>query len=211
MPDQNQALLRPAAEPPTAQTVAGNGVPIPPGPEKAAVAGSGAGGRRRGVGAWLRDDISLHYADVPVLVCCAVSGLADSCAFNAGDVFVSMQTGVYHLSHMETLIWDLADWQTRKHNIPCPRRRPPAYQQALPMAEGVNFYRGVLAGMFLLLARRSPPWYAAALQLGSVLPRASNLHPRFRSARPEKRHAVLCFTQLALLGPSRSTPRGSRL
>ena len=47
-----------------------------------------------GIGAWLREDISLHHADIPVLLCCAVSGLADSCAFNAGGVFVSMQTGM---------------------------------------------------------------------------------------------------------------------
>lgn len=49
---------------------------------------------------WLsqfRDDISLSYADLPVLTCCTVSGLCDSVAFNAGGVFVSMQTGKRYL------------------------------------------------------------------------------------------------------------------
>ncbi|KAH8886345.1 hypothetical protein GQ53DRAFT_750616 [Thozetella sp. PMI_491] len=45
---------------------------------------------------WLsrvRDDISLSYADIPVLACCTVSGLCDSVAFNATGTFASMQTG----------------------------------------------------------------------------------------------------------------------
>ena len=44
---------------------------------------------------WLRllDDIDLIWADVPILACSLVSGLVDSVAFNAGSVFVSMQTG----------------------------------------------------------------------------------------------------------------------
>ncbi|KAK0702978.1 hypothetical protein B0T26DRAFT_658911 [Lasiosphaeria miniovina] len=41
----------------------------------------------------LRDDISLSYADLPVLACCMVSGLCDSVAFNATGTFASMQTG----------------------------------------------------------------------------------------------------------------------
>lgn len=49
---------------------------------------------RRGL-TWshLDDDISLSYADVPVVACCLVSGLTDSVAFSAASVFVSMQTG----------------------------------------------------------------------------------------------------------------------
>lgn len=43
--------------------------------------------------AQFKEDISLSYADLPVLACCVVSGLCDSVAFNAGGVFVSMQTG----------------------------------------------------------------------------------------------------------------------
>ena len=39
------------------------------------------------------DDVNLSYADIPILACCAVSGLCDSVAFNAAGVFVSMQTG----------------------------------------------------------------------------------------------------------------------
>lgn len=41
----------------------------------------------------LRDDISLSYAELPVLACCMVSGLCDSVAFNATGTFASMQTG----------------------------------------------------------------------------------------------------------------------
>ncbi|KAK3337653.1 hypothetical protein B0T19DRAFT_80340 [Cercophora scortea] len=43
--------------------------------------------------AQLRDDVSLHYADIPILACCVVSGLCDSVAFNATGTFASMQTG----------------------------------------------------------------------------------------------------------------------
>jgi len=43
--------------------------------------------------AGLREEITMSHADLPVLACCAVSGLCDSVAFNAGGVFVSMQTG----------------------------------------------------------------------------------------------------------------------
>lgn len=38
----------------------------------------------------LREDVSASYSDLPILACCAVSGLCDSVAFNAGGVFVSM-------------------------------------------------------------------------------------------------------------------------
>ncbi|RFU32820.1 hypothetical protein B7463_g3519, partial [Scytalidium lignicola] len=41
----------------------------------------------------LKTNISLHYADFPVIFCCFVSGLCDSSAFNAWNTFVSMQTG----------------------------------------------------------------------------------------------------------------------
>lgn len=41
----------------------------------------------------LRDDIDPEHSDAPVLACCFVSGLCDSVAFNASNVFVSMQTG----------------------------------------------------------------------------------------------------------------------
>ncbi|KAK3695715.1 hypothetical protein B0T22DRAFT_456042 [Podospora appendiculata] len=43
--------------------------------------------------AQLRDDVSLGYADIPILACCTVSGLCDSVAFNATGTFASMQTG----------------------------------------------------------------------------------------------------------------------
>ncbi|KAK5654072.1 hypothetical protein OQA88_7752 [Cercophora sp. LCS_1] len=41
----------------------------------------------------LLDEISLTYADLPLLACCAISGLCDSVAFNATGTFASMQTG----------------------------------------------------------------------------------------------------------------------
>lgn len=43
----------------------------------------------------LHDDVHLSYTDIPVLACCAVSGLCDSVAFNAAGTFASMQTGLY--------------------------------------------------------------------------------------------------------------------
>lgn len=41
----------------------------------------------------LRKDVDKQYADIPVCICSFVSGMCDSVAFNAGAVFVSMQTG----------------------------------------------------------------------------------------------------------------------
>lgn len=41
----------------------------------------------------LREEINIHYADIPVCLCSLTSGLCDSVAFNASSVFVSMQTG----------------------------------------------------------------------------------------------------------------------
>lgn len=88
MPDNSLPLLPVSA-------AAGTSTPIAD-DEKAAAA-AGPPPPRRGtkpLAARLLDDISLNHADLPVLACCAVSGLADSCAFNAGGVFVSMQTGM---------------------------------------------------------------------------------------------------------------------
>ncbi|KAB5517384.1 hypothetical protein GE09DRAFT_1231003 [Coniochaeta sp. 2T2.1] len=48
---------------------------------------------RRNWLAQLRDDVHLSYTDLPILVCCTVSGLCDSVAFNATGTFASMQTG----------------------------------------------------------------------------------------------------------------------
>lgn len=45
---------------------------------------------------WLHEltrEIDPKYSDVPIIFCCMVSGLCDSVSFNAGSVFVSMQTG----------------------------------------------------------------------------------------------------------------------
>lgn len=42
---------------------------------------------------YLKTDISLQHADIPIIACCLVSGLCDSSAYNAWTCFVSMQTG----------------------------------------------------------------------------------------------------------------------
>ncbi|KAG0651344.1 hypothetical protein D0Z07_1791 [Hyphodiscus hymeniophilus] len=42
---------------------------------------------------YLKTDISLNHADIPIIACCLVSGLCDSSAYNAWTCFVSMQTG----------------------------------------------------------------------------------------------------------------------
>ncbi|VUC32430.1 unnamed protein product [Clonostachys rosea] len=47
----------------------------------------------QGLRAYLIGDVSLKRADIPMLVCSLLSGLVDGVAFNAGSVFVSMQTG----------------------------------------------------------------------------------------------------------------------
>lgn len=43
----------------------------------------------------LRHDIDPSHSDLPILLCSFVSGLCDSVAFNASNVFVSMQTGKF--------------------------------------------------------------------------------------------------------------------
>lgn len=43
--------------------------------------------------AHLRTEISVDHADIPIIVCCLVSGLCDSSAYNAWNCFVAMQTG----------------------------------------------------------------------------------------------------------------------
>jgi len=42
---------------------------------------------------YIRTDINLGYADIPIITCCLCSGLCDSSAYNAWTCFVSMQTG----------------------------------------------------------------------------------------------------------------------
>jgi len=41
----------------------------------------------------LSSSISLKHADLPLLVCCYVTGLIDAGAFNAWGIFMGMQTG----------------------------------------------------------------------------------------------------------------------
>ncbi|KAI9056210.1 hypothetical protein LZ554_001138 [Drepanopeziza brunnea f. sp. 'monogermtubi'] len=42
---------------------------------------------------YLKREIAIQHADIPILACCLVSGLCDSSAYNAWSCFVSMQTG----------------------------------------------------------------------------------------------------------------------
>lgn len=51
------------------------------------------GQQTRGWLASLSDEIDPARSDIPTISCCFVSGLCDSVAFNASNVFVSMQTG----------------------------------------------------------------------------------------------------------------------
>jgi uncharacterized membrane protein YoaK (UPF0700 family) len=44
-------------------------------------------------GAYLAHPISTTHASIPLLVCCLISGLIDSVAYNAWSTFISMQTG----------------------------------------------------------------------------------------------------------------------
>lgn len=53
----------------------------------------------------LFDDVSLTWAELPILACSFVSGLVDSVSFNAGAVFVSMQTGRFHISSVKKQVW----------------------------------------------------------------------------------------------------------
>ena len=39
------------------------------------------------------EEISTTHADIPMLICCLISGLVDSTIYNAYGTFVSMQTG----------------------------------------------------------------------------------------------------------------------
>jgi hypothetical protein len=42
---------------------------------------------------YVKTEITLEHADIPVIACCLVSGLCDSSSYNAWSCFVSMQTG----------------------------------------------------------------------------------------------------------------------
>lgn len=46
------------------------------------------------IATYLKREISLQHADIPIIACCVVSGLCDSSAYNAWNCFVSMQTGM---------------------------------------------------------------------------------------------------------------------
>lgn len=42
------------------------------------------------------EEITLVHADIPIIACAFVSGICDSCAYNAWACFVSMQTGMHY-------------------------------------------------------------------------------------------------------------------
>ena len=42
---------------------------------------------------YLRREVSINHADIPIIACCLVSGLCDSVAYDNWTCFVSMQTG----------------------------------------------------------------------------------------------------------------------
>lgn len=49
---------------------------------------------QRSWSSYLKAEIAIAYhADIPIILCCMVSGLCDSAAYNAFSCFVSMQTG----------------------------------------------------------------------------------------------------------------------
>jgi hypothetical protein len=53
-----------------------------------------AKGRQQSYLQYLKTEISLEHADIPIVATCLVSGLCDSSAYNAWTCFVSMQTGM---------------------------------------------------------------------------------------------------------------------
>lgn len=50
---------------------------------------------------YLQTEIHLDHADIPIILCCLVSGLCDSSAYNAWTCFVSMQTGTIYFSMLQ--------------------------------------------------------------------------------------------------------------
>jgi hypothetical protein len=76
--------------------------------DETASSGSGDIGNELGsqsIRSYLLRDISLKSADLPMLACSFLSGLVDGVAFNAGAVFVSMQTGTgFSILHVSLAI-----------------------------------------------------------------------------------------------------------
>ncbi|KAK9776408.1 hypothetical protein AB5N19_13025 [Seiridium cardinale] len=140
----------------------------------------------------LREDVSLHYADIPVCLCSLVSGLCDSVAFNASSVFVSMQTG-------NTVFLALG-------TAGLPANVPMLWLKALcsigAFMAGVSVFgqsrnfrpmsKGTLAGNFLMQSIMI--FVAAALAQGGVVPAFGLLSAAESLAREER-------ADLKALGP----------
>ncbi|KKA27070.1 hypothetical protein TD95_005400 [Thielaviopsis punctulata] len=68
---------------------------------------------RRSWRARLADDVDPRLTQLPIMACCAVTGLCDTVVFNAAGVFVGMQTGntiflalgAAHLPPLDTQLW----------------------------------------------------------------------------------------------------------
>ena len=56
---------------------------------------------------YLKTEITLEHADIPIIACCVVSGLCDSSAYNAWSCFVSMVSQILsrHCEYMAFLIF----------------------------------------------------------------------------------------------------------
>lgn len=101
---------------------------------------------------YIKTEISLEHADVPIIACCLVSGLCDSSSYNAWSCFVSMQTG--NLSQ-------LCAYQSntpRQHNLPCPRCIRPARLRRLKRLQMAQISRlhCLLPPRLLLLRQHAP-------------------------------------------------------
>ncbi len=52
-----------------------------------------SGPKAKGYSKYLTRKVSKNHSDIPMILCCLVSGLCDSSSYNAWSCFVSMQTG----------------------------------------------------------------------------------------------------------------------
>lgn len=52
-----------------------------------------SGPKAMGYSQYLTTKVSKNHSDIPMIICCLVSGLCDSSSYNAWSCFVSMQTG----------------------------------------------------------------------------------------------------------------------
>ncbi|KAL8835372.1 MAG: hypothetical protein Q9176_006943 [Flavoplaca citrina] len=65
--------------------------------ESAPLLGHKDHGPQKSVRRYLTERVDVHYAPLNLLVCCFLVGLIDAASYNTWSVFMSMQTGMYHL------------------------------------------------------------------------------------------------------------------